>query len=296
MNCGLQPAQVPGRRDDPTQSCGNSVSACKCRHPWQPHPTHAVDRDSSGHPVDTRNIIAKRISKWQHSPNPSCLPGSSDYCFHIWDKCHFCQKQQIMKCQMYHCINFIRWVFGHFFPTSKVHRRNTAFLQSDFCCRQNQPRADSGWKCPCRVLVRILAVGFKISPGTMWNFHVVVHGALKSFGWREERSSGAQLLAHFLWKTWVYSLWGTSLGNNTTSSEFGIFFTIKNSSMELAVIWGNFSCSDLACSDLACSDVAHSDLAYSDLAHSDLAHSDLGCFFCQNSYFSHSKFTTWELI
>ncbi len=49
----------------------------------------------------------------------------------------------------------------------------------------------------------------------------------------------------------------------------------KNSSMELAVIWGNFSCSDLAYSDLAHSDLAHSDLACSDLAHSDLAHSDL---------------------
>ena len=45
----------------------------------------------------------------------------------------------------------------------------------------------------------------------------------------------------------------------------------KNSSMELAVIWGNFSCSDLACSDLACSDLGHSDLAHSDLARSDLA-------------------------
>ncbi len=55
----------------------------------------------------------------------------------------------------------------------------------------------------------------------------------------------------------------------------------KNSSMELAVIWGNFSCSDLACSDLACS---------------DLAHSDLSCIFCQKSYFFHSIFTTWELI
>ncbi len=58
----------------------------------------------------------------------------------------------------------------------------------------------------------------------------------------------------------------------------------KNSSMELAVIWGNFSCSDLACSDLACSDLtcsdlAHSDLACSDLAHFDLAHSDLAHFF-----------------
>ncbi len=58
--------------------------------------------------------------------------------------------------------------------------------------------------------------------------------------------------------------------------HFGHFF--KNSSMELVVIWGNFSCTDLACSDLACSD-----LACSDLAHSDLARSDLGCFFCQNS-------------
>ncbi len=38
----------------------------------------------------------------------------------------------------------------------------------------------------------------------------------------------------------------------------------KNSSMELAVISGNFGCSDLACSDLA---------------HNDLAHFDLGCFF-----------------
>ncbi len=32
--------------------------------------------------------------------------------------------------------------------------------------------------------------------------------------------------------------------------------------MELAVIWGNFSCSELACSDLACSDLAHSNLAH----------------------------------
>ncbi len=40
----------------------------------------------------------------------------------------------------------------------------------------------------------------------------------------------------------------------------------KNSSMELAVIWINFSCSDLACSDLACSDLACSDLGHSDLA------------------------------
>ncbi len=75
----------------------------------------------------------------------------------------------------------------------------------------------------------------------------------------------------------------------------------KNSSMELVVIWGNFSCSDLACSDLACSDLAcsdlaHSNLAHSDLAHSDLARSDLAHFFCQNSYFFHSIFTTWELI
>ncbi len=57
-----------------------------------------------------------------------------------------------------------------------------------------------------------------------------------------------------------------------------------------------FSCSDLACSDLACSDLACSDLGCSDLAHSDLACSDLGCFFCQNSYFFHSIFTTWKLI
>ena len=32
--------------------------------------------------------------------------------------------------------------------------------------------------------------------------------------------------------------------------------------MELAVIWGNFSCSDVACSDLACSDLACSDLGH----------------------------------
>ncbi len=36
----------------------------------------------------------------------------------------------------------------------------------------------------------------------------------------------------------------------------------KISSIELAVIWGNFSCSDLACSDLACSDLACSDLGH----------------------------------
>ncbi len=53
----------------------------------------------------------------------------------------------------------------------------------------------------------------------------------------------------------------------------------KNSSMELAVIWGNFTCSDLACSDLACSSLACSDLGHSDLAHSDLARSDLAHFF-----------------
>ncbi len=70
----------------------------------------------------------------------------------------------------------------------------------------------------------------------------------------------------------------------------------KNSSMELAVIWENLTCSDLACSDLACSDLACSDLPCSDLAHSDLACSDLACFFCQNSYFFHLYFTTWELI
>ncbi len=44
----------------------------------------------------------------------------------------------------------------------------------------------------------------------------------------------------------------------------------QNSLMELAVIWGHFSCSDLACYDLACSDLACSELACSDLAHSDL--------------------------
>ncbi len=66
----------------------------------------------------------------------------------------------------------------------------------------------------------------------------------------------------------------------TRKEESGLFSCKgKNSSMELAVIWGNFSCSDLACSDLACSDMAHSDLAHTDLAHSDLAHSDLAHFF-----------------
>ena len=55
----------------------------------------------------------------------------------------------------------------------------------------------------------------------------------------------------------------------------------KNSSMELAVIWGNFSCSDLACSDLA---------------NSDLACSDLGCFFVTILTFSlniHNMGTHW---
>ncbi len=56
--------------------------------------------------------------------------------------------------------------------------------------------------------------------------------------------------------------------------------SFKNSSMELAVIWGNFSCSDMACSDLA---------------HSDLAHSDLAGFFSKFLLF-HSIFTTWEHI
>ncbi len=60
----------------------------------------------------------------------------------------------------------------------------------------------------------------------------------------------------------------------------------KHSSMELAVIWGYFGCSDLACSDLACSDLACSDLACSDLAH----------FLYQNSYFFHSIFIIWKLI
>ncbi len=40
--------------------------------------------------------------------------------------------------------------------------------------------------------------------------------------------------------------------------------------MELAVIRGNFSFSDLGCSDLGCSDLGCSDLGYSDLACSDL--------------------------
>ncbi len=41
----------------------------------------------------------------------------------------------------------------------------------------------------------------------------------------------------------------------------------KNSSMELAVIWGNFGFSDLGCFDLGWSDLACSDLACSDLGH-----------------------------
>ncbi len=43
----------------------------------------------------------------------------------------------------------------------------------------------------------------------------------------------------------------------------------KNSSMELAVIWGN---SDFAHTDFHHSDSAHSDFPYSDFAHSDFAH------------------------
>ncbi len=70
------------------------------------------------------------------------------------------------------------------------------------------------------------------------------------------------------------------VSENITAVALIVNRTEENSSMELAVIWGNFSCSDLACSDLACSD-----LACSDLAHSNLAHSDLGYIFCQNSYF-----------
>ncbi len=64
----------------------------------------------------------------------------------------------------------------------------------------------------------------------------------------------------------------------------------KNSSVELMVIWGHFSFSDLACSDLAlaCYDLACSDLACSDLACSDLGH----FFFYQNSYFFNFTFTT----
>ncbi len=88
-----------------------------------------------------------------------------------------------------------------------------------------------------------------------------------------------------------------------------LFDAEKNSSMELTVIWGNFSCSDLACSDLACSDLGHSDLACSDLGHSDLAHSDLARFFVKiltfftkysqlrNSFCTHpneTNFTKWN--
>ena len=62
--------------------------------------------------------------------------------------------------------------------------------------------------------------------------------------------------------------------------------TRKNSSLELTVIWGNFTCSDLACSDLP----------YSDLAHSDLACSDLARFFVKILTFFHLIFITWELI
>ncbi len=68
---------------------------------------------------------------------------------------------------------------------------------------------------------------------------------------------------------------------NTTLTQMTILYIptfdpTKNSSMELAVIWGNFGCSDLACSDLVCSDLACSGLAHSHLVCSDLAHSDLG--------------------
>ncbi len=55
--------------------------------------------------------------------------------------------------------------------------------------------------------------------------------------------------------------------------------TTKNSSTELAVIWGNFGFSDSGCFDLGCSDLACSDWAYSDWACFDLACSNLGHFF-----------------
>ncbi len=51
-----------------------------------------------------------------------------------------------------------------------------------------------------------------------------------------------------------------------------MFLWPKNSSMELAVIWGN-------------SDFPHSDFAHSDFAHSDFAHSDFSHFFVKNFYF-----------
>ncbi len=82
-----------------------------------------------------------------------------------------------------------------------------------------------------------------------------------------------------------------SLSETAVSSHQALKSSVtKNSSMELAVIWGNFSCSDLAHSDLA-----HSDFACSNLACSDLAHW-FGSLFCLNSYFFHSIFTTGELI
>ncbi len=89
-------------------------------------------------------------------------------------------------------------------------------------------------------------------------------------------------------KTWRHVLDKWCFGQNCRSLSWcGIWKSNKkNSSMELAVIWGNFSCSDLACSDLACSDLAHSDLACSHLAH----------FFVKILNFFHSIFTTWELI
>ncbi len=65
-------------------------------------------------------------------------------------------------------------------------------------------------------------------------------------------------------------------------------FEKKNSSMELAMIWGN--------SDISHSDFTHSDFTHSDFTHSDFTHSDFSHFFITNSYFFHLTFTTWELI
>ncbi len=51
----------------------------------------------------------------------------------------------------------------------------------------------------------------------------------------------------------------------------------KNSSMELAVIWGH--------SHFSHSDFTHSDFGHSDFTHSDFTHSDFTHFFVKNSYF-----------
>ncbi len=100
---------------------------------------------------------------------------------------------------------------------------------------------------------------------------------------RVEKTQNLSLENHFIlfFKHFIFSWHRQFLlvhSHTRTATQFlavsscaGTSCNFKNSSMELTVIWGNFSCSNLACSDLACS---------------DLAHSDLGHFFVKNSYFN----------